>query len=249
MLRLSLLKNHLLGDTETMVLAAHYDRVNGSPGANDNSAAVFQLVETALLLKKEQAKRWFILFTDKEELGTGEGVCDQGAYTLAKGLRDAGFKTQDLFIFDACGSGDTLIISTVVDILTKNDERLGSVRIRHRAQQLRTRALETARKLALDRVLLSSTPFSDDAGFLRAGIAAQTITMLPAAEAASLVSLVRNKPDFADALISRNMPENDDKTWIPATWRRLNGSDDELSYLTPQHFSTVVRFAQALCYR
>jgi hypothetical protein len=32
---------------------------------------------------------------------------------------------------------------------------------------------------------LPPTPFSDDAGFLRAGLAAQTITVLPAKEAAA----------------------------------------------------------------
>ena len=33
---------------------AHYDRVDGSPGANDNSAAVWQIMNWAIELKKYQ---------------------------------------------------------------------------------------------------------------------------------------------------------------------------------------------------
>ncbi|MDR1059146.1 MAG: M28 family peptidase, partial [Treponema sp.] len=50
------------------ILVAHYDRAEGSPGANDNSAAVFLLIETALVLREEGIKNWIIIFTDKEEL-------------------------------------------------------------------------------------------------------------------------------------------------------------------------------------
>jgi hypothetical protein len=51
-----------------VILAAHYDRVPGSPGANDNSAAVFHLLRTALSLGKFGGGYWIIIFTDKEEL-------------------------------------------------------------------------------------------------------------------------------------------------------------------------------------
>ncbi|MDR3168082.1 MAG: Zn-dependent exopeptidase M28 [Treponema sp.] len=230
-----------------MVLVAHYDRAAGSPGANDNGAAVFMLIETALKMRENKLKHWMIIFTDKEELVQGEGIRDQGAYTLAKHLREGGFENTRVFIFDACGTGDTLIISTMADHLLKNDPGQGTARTRHLVAQLRNRALETARHLLLDKVLLLPTPFSDDAGFLRAGIAAQTITVLPAEEAAPFVSLLRNKPELVNALVSRESQELHGQNLIPKTWRRLNSPGDNQYRLTPRHFGQVVRFAYSLC--
>jgi hypothetical protein len=241
LLRYSLLKNNLLRDHDAILLVAHYDRVAHSPGANDNSAAVFELINAALILQKEAIRRWFMIFTDKEELDEGEGLCTQGAYTLAKGLKDAKFGSPKVFIFDACGSGDTLIISTVADLLTKNDERPGSSHIRHAVQQLRQRALETARTMHLKYCMIMPTPFSDDAGFFRANLAAQTITVLPSTEATAFASLFRNKLDIVDILTGG------DKSLLPETWRRLNSGNDTFSSLTPQCFPTVVRFACTLC--
>jgi hypothetical protein len=67
-------------------LVAHYDRAEGSPGANDNSAGVFLLLETAMKLKKSGVNNWIVIFTDKEELKSGESIQAQGAYTLAAGF-------------------------------------------------------------------------------------------------------------------------------------------------------------------
>jgi hypothetical protein len=241
------LKERSLWGQYTVILVAHYDRVPNSPGANDNAAAVFELIEAALKLRKEKIHRWLIIFTDKEEIAHGEGIRDQGSYTLAKGLRDAGLGSSRFYIFDACGTGDTLVISTMADHLMKHEEGPGIARTRLHVRQLRTKALETARHLHLDRVRLIPTPFSDDAGFLRAGIAAQTITMLPAEEAAAFGTLLRNKPEFADALVNREAQDKWDKRLIPETWRRLNGPEDNALLLTPQYFSLVVRFICALC--
>jgi hypothetical protein len=228
------------------VLVAHYDRVADSPGANDNSAAVFQLIQTARILEEAGQRRWLVIFTDKEELAAGEGIRDQGAYTLAAALRDTGMGGGQFYSFDACGVGDTVVISTMADHLMKDEEGLGIAKARRQVQQLRTKALETARKLNMTRILLAPTPFSDDVGFLRAGIAAQTITILPAEEASRLASLLRNKPDLAAALVSRDAPGLN-RRLIPETWRSLNGPRDSYSRLTPAHFGQVVRFACALC--
>jgi hypothetical protein len=231
----------------SVVLIAHYDRAAGSPGANDNSAAVFQLIEAALRLREEGLARWLVIFTDKEELKTGEGIRDQGAYALARILRGSVLRKSRFFIFDACGSGDTLVISTMTDHLLHDSYGPGILKTRQLVRRLRDLAMETARDLHMDRVLLAPTPFSDDAGFLRAGMAAQTITVLPAAEAARLASLLRNKPGFIDALISREAREVRDELLLPETWRRLNGPGDSPRRLTPGNYQQVVRFAAALC--
>jgi hypothetical protein len=229
------------------ILVAHYDRVPNSPGANDNGAAVFELIEAALKLRKEKILRWFIIFTDKEELAHGEGIRDQGSYTLARGLQDAGLGNSWFYIFDACGVGDTLVISTMADHLMKQEAGPGITRTRMRVRQLRAKALETTRRLRMERVRLIPTPFSDDAGFLRAGIAAQTITMLPSEEAAAFGDLLRINPSFAGALVNKDARDRCDTRLIPLTWRRLNGPEDNDLLLTPQHFPLVVRFIYALC--
>jgi hypothetical protein len=235
-------------------LVAHYDRVAGSPGANDNSAAVFMLLEAALKLREEGMRNWLIIFTDKEELGFGEGLKDQGSYGLARSFRETSLKDCRFYIFDACGCGDTLIISTMADHLLRNETGQAAARKRQIVKALRDGALKTARNLMMERVLLIPTPFSDDAGFLRAGLAAQTITVLPSTEAASLASLLRTRPEFIDALISREAlvatklnARTGAKLQIPETWRSLNGPADGPQRLTPRHYNRVVRFACELC--
>lgn len=230
-----------------VILVAHYDRVIGSPGANDNSAAVFELLDAAISLRRERINGWLIIFTDKEELTHGERLIDQGSYSLVKKLIASGLGRPKVFIFDACGSGDTLIISTTAEYLLKNEHRAGGAQTRIRLRQLRSRALETTRRLHIERVCLIPTPFSDDAGFLRAGLAAQTITVLPANEVAAFASLIRNVPAYIDALFKHDASTCLEKSLIPQTWRRLNSPDDTRPYLTPQYFPEVTRFIRGLC--
>jgi hypothetical protein len=230
----------------TVTLVAHYDRVSGSPGANDNSAAVFQLIETAIKLKGTNG--WRIIFTDGEELASGEGARDQGSYTLAKALLDAGRGDGQFFIFDACGTGDTLIISTMTNHVIRDEEGIQIARLRRKTQLLRNHALKTAHNLMMDKVLLAPVPFSDDLGFLRAGITAQTITVLPSEEA-TLLAANLHKQGFADALIKGEAQSPRLKPLIPETWKNLNSPRDLAERLTPRHYKMVVRFARALCGR
>jgi hypothetical protein len=229
------------------VLAAHYDRTPGSPGANDNSAAVFLLIETAMKLMRDKVNNWLIIFTDKEELGPGESIQDQGAYSLASAFKDAGMEKARIFSFDACGTGDTLIISTTANYLLKDESGAGSDRIRTAIQELRKTALDTARNLNMEKVILSPTPFSDDAGFFRAGLAAQTITVLPSRECSAFISALRQNPGLADALVNRKVQEDQKHNHIPETWRALNSPRDSHLRLTPEHFRATARFAEALC--
>jgi len=227
------------------MLVAHYDRTPGSPGANDNSAAVFLLLETAIKLKKAGAKNWIIIFTDKEELEPGESIQDQGAYTLALGLKSLAPENPRIFTFDACGAGDTMIISTTVEQLLKREG--GGEKLQKSLLELRRLALDTARNLGMAKVLLAPTPFSDDLGFFRAGFAAQTITMLPQAESNRLASELRKNQNLANTLISAELRQQTPAKFIPETWLSLNSPADSHLRLTPEHFHTVVRFAEALC--
>ncbi|GHV76700.1 hypothetical protein AGMMS49942_15210 [Spirochaetia bacterium] len=229
------------------VLVAHYDRAAESPGANDNSAAVFMLLEAALKMRETQERNALIIFTDKEELSPGEGIQEQGSYGLAKKLQQTALRDSRYFIFDACGTGDTLVISTTADHLMTNEGGHDAALRRRTVKGLRDCALETARQMGMEKVLLAPTPFSDDAGFLMAGLAAQTITMLPAKEAAGLVSLLRTKPGLINTLISREAQTAGRKLLLPETWRIFNSPGDGPQRLTPKNFSRVVKFACALC--
>jgi hypothetical protein len=229
-----------------VVLTAHYDRVPGSPGANDNSAAVFQLLKTALKLDEMDLGQWIIIFTDKEELQNGEGFKEQGSYSLAKKLRQLGLLHAQIFNFDACGTGEVFVFSGTTDYLLDKNEKPGFRRIIQRVKKLREKVLETARRLTLSHVLSVPTPFSDDAGFLQGGLPAQTITMLPENEASHFASLLRNRPEFVDLLISGSIKDDADRQKIPETWRAINGPEDTPARLTPEHYDRIVRFAVEL---
>ena len=230
-----------------VVLNAHYDRVPGSPGANDNSAAVFQLLRVAQILGGHGGGYWIIIFTDKEELKRGEGICNQGSFSLAKKLKKWGLGGIRIFNFDACGTGETLIISTTADYLLKNQKREGLQRARLALNYLREQALVCARRVNFKSTLLIPTPFSDDAGFLQGGIPVQTVTMLPAVEAAPFATVLRMRPEFADAVIAGAITSAADRRLVPETWRRINSPADSHTLLTPKHYEKNVKFAVELC--
>jgi len=233
--------------TSPVLLSAHYDRVDDSPGANDNSIAVFHLLSAALTMAKKGIDKWIIVFTDKEELKAGESFEAQGSYSLAKKLKTWGLEGMRVYNFDACGTGGAFIFSTTTDIILKNSERPNIRGIREKIRNLRDKALETADLLRFEKVLLAPTPFSDDVGFLRAGLAAQTVTMLPLEEAEQYEALLRSRPEFADLLISGAVKEPAERRKLPETWRNLNSASDTPARLTPAFFENVVRFVVELC--
>jgi len=220
------------------ILTAHYDRTAGSPGANDNTAAVFQLIETAYRLTDNEISLQqlpvLFVFTDGEELSEGESLYLQGSYNLGLYIKESGLRNCPIFSFDACGTGDTLIISTAADQLIKNEIAAGAETTRRKVRNLRRKALEAARNVRLEKVQLLPTPFSEDAGFLLAGIAAQTITVLPSSEAA----LVRRELPYTGNTANKRL--------IPETWRILNGPGDSLVRLTPEYWKKITAFMEAL---
>jgi hypothetical protein len=229
------------------MLTAHYDRVPESPGANDNSIAVFHLLRTAAILAKRALSNWIIVFTDKEELIEGETFEDQGSFTLAEKLKDWGMEKSRIFNFDACGCGNAFIFSTTTDHILKNSSSPNAVKVRENIAHLRDHALKTANLLQVQKALLAPTPFSDDAGFLRGGIAAQTITILPLEEANQYEALLRDRSTFADMIISGAIKDAQERRRLPQTWRSLNTGSDTPSRLTPEFFEQVVQFAVELC--
>jgi hypothetical protein len=232
----------------SQLFTAHYDRAADSPGANDNSAAVFILIDAALRFRKSGGNAPLIVFTDHEELDAGRPVQEQGSYGLGVWLKEKS-ANPEIYVFDCCGAGDTVVISTAADILVKQAEAAGTLStalMQSRIQKLRTGALEAARRARIEKALLLPTPFSDDAGFFRAGLCAQTISVLPQAEAASFSSFIRMNREQAGGLLYAG--EHFAAAKRPETWRSLNGPDDVFARLTPQHWKVVAEFALALVY-
>ncbi|MDR2468197.1 MAG: Zn-dependent exopeptidase M28 [Spirochaetaceae bacterium] len=231
------------------VLAAHYDSVTGSPGANDNASSVFILVRAALELKKKTGIPWMVIFTDNEELAGEKGIRAQGSYLLGRGLKNTDLAGADFFVFDSCGRGDTLIISTTADYIMKKETGGGIATAQKKLKDLRNNAMLAAEHSSQQHYMLLPTPFSDDAGFLHAGLAAQMITTLPGSEAAAFASLSRANPRYTHALFNRDLQKELDMTLLPATWNRLNGPEDTEEFLTPEYFAGMVKFAITLARR
>jgi len=160
------------------VLIAHYDRVPGSPGANDNGASVLALVD---YLRRPHKTPLRVVFTDGEELGPGGQAADQGAYALARHWGPVA----GLFpvVLDMTGIGDTVVLGHLGEELIRRT-RPGA-RPTDLDDYARTR-LAARRWLATcgagDAVEVN-TPFSDDLGLFLAGIPAVQLSLLPRKEA------------------------------------------------------------------
>lgn len=152
-----------------LVLVAHHDAVPGSPGANDNAAAVGILLH--LLERVAQAPpsrlRVRFLFTGAEELG----YLGARAYVAGVALGDlAGVLSLEL-----CGIGDSLV---VWDAVTGSPflERVGGA----------FAALGLERDAGYHVVGRIPLFGSDHRAFAAAGIPAYGLTVVPSAEAEAL---------------------------------------------------------------
>jgi Zn-dependent M28 family amino/carboxypeptidase len=174
-----------------LVLCAHHDAVPGSPGANDNAAAVGILLHLIPRLPSRIPRGWRVrlLFTAAEELD----YLGARAYVEEAPLQDvAGVLSLEL-----CGIGDTVVVWDA----EAETPFLGRV----------TAALESAglRRDAGYRVVGRIPMFgSDHRAFVAAGRPAYGFTMVPAAHAeglrrfvlspvrSGLRSLLRRPPPF-----------------------------------------------------
>jgi len=201
---------------------AHYDRIG--IGANDNSAAVFCLMEWACSLALPEALEGphmlaphniRLIFTDGEELGQG-GVEEQGAFPLAQAFRRLGITNDDIYVFDCMGRGDVPILSQssippqVPTQYLKNYSQLEA-----RARRLL--------QLSSPKYFCLPCSLSDNASFIANGIPAVAITMLPSGE----VPLV---------LEGKN----------PPTWQSFHTPADNVDFLTPSSFEIFNRILNNL---
>ena len=150
-----------------LVLVAHHDAVPGSPGANDNAAAVAILLHLLERVRVPPALRVRFLFTAAEELGY------LGARAYVKEMpreHIAGVLSLEL-----CGIGDSLAVWDTAE----DTPFLGRVRAGLEARGLR--ADETYHQVGRIPVF-----GSDHRAFAAAGIPAYGLTVIPTAEADAL---------------------------------------------------------------
>lgn len=222
-------------------LIAHYDRAAGTQGANDNSAACIQLLLFAqTLLQKRDAHNIRIIFTDGEEAGA-DGIKNQGAYRLGQGLRALSMQQDDLFVFDMCGSGDTLILSES-GIYGRDTRKTAALSALHRRCRIYADAACRGRWLSLP------TAYSDNAGLISAGLTAQVITVLPRAEAELLMRYMPRSEALQRSIITNAHipPDSPLAAVIPQTWQRMHTPQDRLETLTPQAFILVDKMLRYL---
>ena len=176
-------------ETPRLVLAAHYDRVAGSPGMLDNSCACLQLVEFAarwagrLASKRLPPPPLLILFTDGEENPALQGPSGQGAFALAQALassRRAGPESAmpPVLVLDVTGRGDRLVLSSAPAALLERNG-LGESLLAHGHRSLVGLARIAAARAGLTGPASLELPWSDDLGLVLGGIPALTVSLLP----------------------------------------------------------------------
>jgi len=241
------------------VLTAHHDRVPGTPGALDNSAACLQLWRflagsqrpvpgpgsQAGQVRPREIFNTVAVFTDREEL-SGAPVEEQGAYALGKAFAGLGFDTPLVLSLDVTGRGDALVLSSSCSGLA-GMPRMRAEEGRHPrvsrppihealAAEVEGLAGSLARQMAGRMpVYHLPVPFGEDIGFMLAGIPALVCTVLPRREAQSL-SGPGGLPQWASPV----KPE----ARMPQTWRSLHGPDDTVELYTESAFDLMERFLE-----
>ncbi len=215
------------------ILTAHHDRVPGTPGALDNSAACLQLVN--FLCASTNAFNTLAVFTDREELG-GSSPADQGSYALGKALAGMGLGSPMVFPIDVTGHGDALVLSRASGgLMTSHSDGRGMAALVADTESMADMVVRMMAGRAP--VYRAVVPFGEDIGFICSGLPALTITVLPRTEAEALTA-----GDALPAWASRAEPGKR----MPETWRHLHGLGDTTALFTDEAFSIMERFLSRL---
>lgn len=230
---------------------AHYDRVSNTFGANDNSAAVFSIMNWVCRLNNPSIiHNVNVVFTDGEEIGGKNhdglvmenisahfsGIESQGSYMLAKRWLSHGRNDDDVFVFDCCGRGIVPILSKIN--CPKNADPVFKKKI-HRLYNDSTMILQSC---CFGRWISAPLPFSDNAGLIAAGIPAVEITFLPVDEATKYVIDVGKVLALEYYVLNRKAESGSQNEasalheLLPYSWKILHSDDDNAESLTTESF-------------
>ncbi|MBN1797780.1 MAG: M28 family peptidase [Spirochaetales bacterium] len=236
-------------------LVAHYDRKEGTPGANDNSAAVFQLLELALFLKQSKIQHHNVqmVLSDHEETSNSDQIKEQGTYKLGMALKRLKITNCVFFNFDMCGVGDTLILSEAGERLLE-DHRKTRTEVYTKLKLLRSYTVGLLETIKQGQYLSIRTPFSDNLGLLLQGYPAMQICVLPYEEAAQYqqnletlkgkMQRLRGRTNAVDARSVRQKYS----AIQPLTWRIRHTRDDTVDRLSPEAFKLMHLLLKKLVY-
>lgn len=234
-------KNNYNTRFKIKTLVAHYDRVSSSTGANDNTSGVFALIEAAKRLSTSDfVHNTRIIFTDGEEDGRF-GVLEQGAFSLAKRLKELNSIDGEVFVFDCVGRGEVPVISEIE--FPKNVD----VSFYRKYMNLVSNTNSIISNYSPYNNMILPTSFSDNAGFIANGIPAVLITMLPKDEVANYMSNLKRIPGLKESVLNRKLEDVPNKSQpeyilresIPLTWKYFHTQYDNITTLTPVSFSII----------
>lgn len=234
-------KNNYNTRFKIKTLVAHYDRVPSSTGANDNTSGVFALIEAAKRLSTSDfVHNTRIIFTDGEEDGRF-GVLEQGAFLLAKRLKELNSIDGEVFVFDCVGRGEVPVISEIE--FPKNVD----VSFYRKYMNLVSNTNSIISNYSPYNNMILPTSFSDNAGFIANGIPAVLITMLPKDEVANYMSNLKRIPGLKESVLNRKLEDVPNKSQpeyilresIPLTWKYFHTQYDNITTLTPVSFSII----------
>ncbi|MCG8453986.1 MAG: M28 family metallopeptidase [Spirochaetales bacterium] len=216
-----------------VLFVAHYDRVHGTPGANDNAAAVFQLMAHWEQMRYQGWKNTpGILFTDGEELTPEQGPQNQGSWAFAQNLQKIRAKNLLFFVFDMCGIGNTPLWGMGPGFSHPNPQT--------------QRQLEDMEQVLLDwnhgqnnRI---NPLFSDDLGLLLAGYPALRLSLLPKNEAQAL----QIRANQASKNQSPQELRAEVRSYLPPSWKVNHGPGDGPGTLQAVSFRTMERLLRDL---
>lgn len=219
----------------------HYDRVENSPGANDNSAACFQIMDWAVRLSRfSGVHNVRIFFTDGEEISGQTSVKAQGAYSLATIYRRLGITKDDVYVFDSTGRGEIAVLPATNTAFTiKGDlSRLYS--------DLFLRTQNLLRSVCPSQWFTLPLPYSDNASFLACGIPAIAITLLPADEVSLFAKNLMEDKTLSSSILNPERRGEDYLKKLPLTWRLFHTPHDSKETLCEASFALMARLLDSL---
>lgn len=197
-------------------VVAHYDRFENSPGANDNSAAVYMLMLWAVKLSRQyDFHNVRLIFTDGEE-ACPDGVTSQGAFAIASLFKKLDIK-DDIFVFDCMGCGDVPVLCE-----NKIPQKAGNAFIK-KLTALENKAQRIIRTAGNGKWFCLPCNYSDNASFIAQGIPAVAITVLPSSEVSDVL-----------------------KNQTPKTWKKLHTHNDNIENLWESSFSLSMKIFDLL---
>ncbi|MCL2520182.1 MAG: M28 family metallopeptidase [Spirochaetaceae bacterium] len=238
-------------------LVAHYDKLPFTPAANDNSAAVFQLMcHAGRLAAGGRHGNTQILFTDGEEIIDGP-LSKQGSYQLATIFKNYGISNCQFYVFDMCGIGDCLVLGGASSIVLEQAMREGRIKeiFYH----------EAINELAICAQLIKSFQgrkadwiyalFSDDLGFLLNGYPAVFFSTLPSQEAAVAHQdwkKVFNSQSAMDSLKRGYLNsefQNIMRPLLPKSWQTMHTIHDTVDKLEKRAFVLMEEFLNFISFQ